>query len=194
MHRDAQPAADGAVRAVGGDDVARVDLALRARGAVAEGHADAVVVPVEVDDLGAELDLGVAERDEVLEQDRLEVVLGHAGRGRGAHDGADVAARQREIARRAVGGPGERLAHPALERDVDAAGAHVALEAPAADELHRAGREDRGSREAGEGGAPLHDEGRDAEVGEGDGRGETGGAGAGDEDGHVAVFGEGHGG
>lgn len=79
---DAEGPPDAPVRAVRADDETRLDPVVHPESAVEHGGVHAVAVCVQVDELDAEPRLA-AERPEVVEQHRLDVVLRAAGRQRG---------------------------------------------------------------------------------------------------------------
>ena len=129
-----------AVRAVGGDQVAGADGAQVAARDVAQNDLDALrPVARRLTDLGVEVHAGGAQGAQVLEQHGLEVVLGHAG-GRGrAEQGGLLARRDADGPHRALGATVARVSRlPAAPLDVDAARADGVLDAPGADQLHRA--------------------------------------------------------
>ena len=117
------------------------------------------------------------------EQHGLEVVLRDAlGRAR-AEDRALRPARVADLELHAVGGLGERAALEHVPVDLDAAGDDGVVEAPRAEELHRAQGEDRRAREVGVRVAALDEQGGDVVAGELDRGGQAGGTGADHEDG-----------
>ena len=103
-HGDAERSADRAARAVGGDEVAGADGAHVAARDVAQHDLDALRLVADLHRLGVEVNAARAEGAQVLEQDGLEMILGHAGWcGRAEQGGLR--------ARRDAGGPHRPLAH-----------------------------------------------------------------------------------
>ena len=147
---DAERTAHRAARAVGRHHVAGVHGAQRPRAHVAEANAGAVRAREDPAQLGPECDASARCGAQVLEQQRLEVVLRHAGGRRGADHAALLRVRIADGDRRAGGGVGERLGLEHAPVDVDAARADPGLEPPRPHELHRAQAERGGARVRGE--------------------------------------------
>ena len=165
-----------AADAVGGDEVARTDGA--ATGG-ADGHA--VVAAGDRRDLDATLQTDRGERGEVLFEDALELVLRHAGGGGRADDRALVGRRVADLDRLAGRGAGERRRGERAPLDVERGVAHLRLEAPGAQQLHRRGAGAGGARRVRAGGALLHHQRLDARAAERDRGRQPARAGADDE-------------
>ena len=188
-HGDARGRPDPAVRAVGGHQVASADGAQLAGREVAERGLDAVAQVLDADHLGVEVHVRAAERPQVLQQHGLEVVLGHARRGRRAQDGGLLARRQADRPGRAPGRRRQRARLPSAPLDVDPARADGVLEAPEPEQLHRAQAHRGRARQRRELGPALDEHRLDAEPGERDGGRQPGRSGARHEDGQVVGVG-----
>jgi hypothetical protein len=175
---DAERTAHGAARAVCCHQIAGVHRARRARAHVAHAGADAVRPGQETGQLRGELDPCARGGAQVVEQERLDVVLRHAGRGRRADHAALLGARVAHRQRRAVGGVRERLRleHPPV--DLDAALAHLRLQTPRSHHLHRAQAQHGRAWVRGQARTTLDEQGRDAVARQLGRRGQPGGTGA----------------
>ena len=182
-HPYAERAADCTAGAIGCHHVAGVHRPNGPCAGVAEVCPHAVRVREQAGQLSAELDARVRRGAQVLEQQRLDVVLGDAGGRRRAEHSALLGVRVAHGERRAGGGVGERLGLEHVPVDVRTARTHVGLEPPRPHELHRAQAEDGGARVRGELGPALDEEAGDVMPGQLDGGGEAGWAGPDHQDG-----------
>ncbi len=173
--RDAGRAAHGAAGTVGAHDVANPEALLVA---AASDRPEAGATPrrsrwSSPTSAGAEPD-DTAERPQVLQQQRLEVVLRAHRREARAERGQRLGLRQaeRELLLLPVR---ERRGHRRGQPEVGAAGAHQLLETPRAQDLHRAWPDAGRLRDGGRALVPLDDQHARAGAGGGDGGGEADG-------------------
>jgi hypothetical protein len=157
-HGDAESRPDRTVRAVSGDEVAGVDGPDLAGRDVAQADLDAVGPVLHAHHLGIEVNARGAQRAQVLQQHRLEVVLGHAGRGRRAEDRGLLARRHADGPHRTRGHGRQRLRLPSAPLDVDATGSDGVLHSPGAHELHRAQAHRGRARQRGQIGPALDEQ------------------------------------
>jgi hypothetical protein len=158
------------VRAVGADDVAGADGADVAARDVAERDLGALGQVLDADHLGAEPNLRATERAQVLQQYGLEVVLGHAGGSGRAEEGGLLARRDADRPHRPLSHRRQGVRLPSSPLDVDGAREDGVLEAPRADQLHRAQAHHGGAGQRGQLGAALHEHRLHAEPGQRDRR------------------------
>ena len=192
-HGDPEPAADRAARAVGGHEVTGADGADVAARDVAQHDLDALWQAPHLDHLGVEVHAGAGEGAQVLEQHGLEVILRHAGGCGRAEQGGLLARRDAGRPHRPVGHRGQGAGQPSVPLDVDGFGADGVLDAPGADELHRAQAHRGRPGQRRQLGPALDEHGLHAEAREGDGGRQPGRAGAHDDDRNVfGVHGHSH--
>ena len=167
-HPDAQALPDDAVRAVGPDDIPGQDGAADSRVASAKPKFVASRSRSYVLDGDSEFDPRGRKALQVLEQDRLKVVLRCSGRpGRTELSTLDCR-RVADVDQRARGRLGQcrRQQHPPF--DVVTAGPNLVLEAPGAEQLHRSEADYGRARVGEDSGRTVHDQGLDPGAGEGD--------------------------
>ena len=181
-HRDPEGRPHRAVRAVRSHDVARPHGR-----PVGEMEPRAGWCHVDVGHRDAGAHRRSRQRDEVVEQHRLQVVLGHAGRRRGTDHLALASSGIADVDGRAAVGRGQGLALEHQDVDVVASRADGGLEAPGPHVLHVAKAHDGRARQRGAIGAAVEHQALDTLPGEGDRRHEAGGADP--DDGHGDVGG-----
>ena len=163
--RDAERGPDRAADAVGGDQVAGADPA-----AVAQCDLDAVGAALDAHDLDTAVKPRVRQRAQMLLEHRLEMVLRRARRSDRAEDGALRAGREAHL----DGLPGRRRGEggrrPGAPLHVHLARAHLPLEPPGAQQLHRRGADPGGPREIRQQVPPLQHERLDPRPGQRDRR------------------------
>ena len=183
-HRDAEPLTHGAARAVGSDEVLRPHGRRLSTRAVANDGGHAVCVLLALDQFRAEEHL-CPELLRAGTQHRLQSDLGDEEplrRAQLAHPLVEVADMPRQLF------PDERLdGHDrpvGLELRVRAL-AHLILDARAAEDLHRALHDERGTRMDGRAGVALDDQRFDSVTAQKHCRGHADQAAAGDQDGDI---------
>ena len=191
LHRDVQGTPDGTAVPVRADQPAGPDVHLGAVGPVADHGPDAVIVLLERHELGRERD-PATDRPQVVDEDRLQVVLGADG-GRRRADG-EAGGRVREAERpldrvRIIQTPDAGLARD----DMPAAAAHRLVEAERPEDLHRAGADAGRPREDRRRWVAFDDERAHAVAGQLDGGDQPGWAGADHEDRGMDGASRGHG-